>query len=97
VESDDWKRITGEPAQTHPPSAQDYAVAGLPWFDLYGSGQSPLPGGAALRQVKSLAKVFEEKTGAALPGSKDVVTGPPQMLRSRERLSRPVRSVSLQE
>lgn len=97
IHAHDWKAVTGESAPTHPPSAQDYAGAGLRWFDLYGGDQTPLPGGAPFRQVKSLAQIFEEKTGAALPGSADVQPGPVRILNRQSLGPRPVRSTSLQQ
>lgn len=95
INAHDWKAVTGEAAPTHPPSAQDYAREGLPWFELYGKDQAPLQGGAPFRQVKSLAQMFEEKTGAALPGSTDVQPGPVRILSQPSRGPRPVRSTSL--
>lgn len=92
IHAHDWKQITGEPAPTHPPSAQDYAKAGLPWFDVFGGDQPPLPGGARLRQVKSLAQIFAEKTGAPLPGSVDIVPARTSVLPRRQNPVRPVRS-----
>ena len=76
----DWKSITGEAALNHPPTAQDYSRARLPWFEYYGADQTtlPLPGGAKLSGIKSVASIFKNKTGATLPNSQDVKTTPPQ-------------------
>lgn len=90
----DWKPVTGEAAPNHPPSAQDYARAGLPWFAHYGRDQAALPGGVPLKRVKSLAKLFKEKTGACLPGSQDVATGVPVKLGPGADGPRPVRTAS---
>ena len=56
-------------ASNHPPSAEDYAQAGLPWFAFSGKDQAALPAD------KPLAKLFKEMTGATLPGSQDVEAG----------------------
>lgn len=76
VHGKDWKAVTGEAAPNHPPSAQDYTRANLPWFEHYGRDQGALPGGALLKRVKSVGALFSEKTGAALPNSEDVTPGP---------------------
>jgi hypothetical protein len=80
VHAKDWKAITGDAAPNEPPSARDYAAAGLPWFDHYGEGVLPLPGSSVLDKVKSVAQVFEHKTGAQLPSSQDVDLGKPTVL-----------------
>ncbi len=69
--------IAGEPQPTVPPSARDYAAAGLPWFEHYGRGARPLPGGAKLKGLKSVATLHPKKTAEPLPGSGDVATGQP--------------------
>lgn len=76
VHAKDWKTLTGEVAPNRPPTAQEYAQAGLPWFAWYGVDQ-PLPGGKTLAGVKSVGGLHKEKTGAELPHSKDVDTGEP--------------------
>lgn len=73
VHAKDWKTITGEKAPNEPPTAKEYSAAGLPWFDYYGKDQDALPGGKMLGLVKSVGQFFEEKTGATLPNSEDVV------------------------
>lgn len=73
----DWKRITGEDAPELPPTAQDYARAGLPWYQHYGRDQDALPGSDRLAAVHSVAALFKDKTGATLPHSQDVATPAP--------------------
>lgn len=90
VPAHDWKRLTGEPAPTHPPSAQDYARAHLPWFDTYAVDQA-LPGSDILAGLASVGAMHKTLTGAPLPGSQDVVTGRPVRLGTRPS-SRPVRT-----
>jgi len=75
-----WRALTGEPVPTKPPSAQDYARAGLPWFQHYGRGAELPPGSDRLARVKSVSALHEEKTGAALHGSDDVATPKPVRL-----------------
>ena len=75
-----WQALTGEVPPTKPPSAQDYARAGLPWFAHYGRGGAPLPGGERLAGVASVGALHAEKTGGALEGSGDVATGKPVAL-----------------
>jgi hypothetical protein len=75
-----WRALTGEPVPTEPPSAQDYARAGLPWFQHYGRGAESLPGSDRLAGVKSVGALLGEKTGAALHGSDDVATPNPVRL-----------------
>lgn len=87
-----WKAVTGEAARNEPPTAKDYTDAGLPWFDYYAKDLVAVPGSAALAGVKSIAKVFTDKTGAQLPSSSDIKTGKPVNL-ARDLLGpRPVRS-----
>jgi hypothetical protein len=74
----DWKSITGESAPNHPPTAQEYSKAGLPWFDYYGCDQAPLPGGKMLASITSVAPLFKEKTGGKLPNCEDVEIGDPK-------------------
>lgn len=90
----DWKSITGEAAPNHPPTAKDYAQAGLPWFAFYGKDQEALPGGEPLRHLKPLAKLFKEMTDAILPGSQDVETGAPVKLGPGAQGHRPIRTES---
>jgi len=72
VHAKDWKSITGENAPNEPPTAEDYTSWGLPWFKYYGNDQQALEGAPALANVQSLAATFKDKTGAALPNSKNV-------------------------
>lgn len=74
VHAKDWITITGEPAPNEPPSAKVYSDADLPWFDYYGQDQVALTGSKRLQSVKSVAKIFGEKTGATLPSSEDIET-----------------------
>jgi len=75
VPAHDWKRLTGEPAPTHPPSAQDYARARLPWFEHYAADHA-LAGSDVLAGLTSVGTSHLHDTGAPLPGSQDVAAGP---------------------
>lgn len=93
----DWKRITGEAAPNHPPTAKEYADAGLPWFDYYAADQAALPGGEKLGRLESLAKFFKKQTGVELPHSKDVSAPAPIPLGPAAKGPRPVRNPSTWE
>lgn len=77
VHAKDWKSITGENAFNEPPTVDDYARAGLPWFEYYAKDLIPLSGSPLLETVKPVGQVFADKTGADLFGSSDVQTGKP--------------------
>ncbi len=88
----DWTAITGAKATPFPPSAQDYADAGLPWFDYYGvdvesapRGLEALPGAKRLGGLKSLSKMFKETTGSDLAWAEDIETPEPVVLSPRYR------------
>lgn len=70
-----WAGITGEAPPTTPPGAQDYANAGLPWFDWYGGDRKALEGAGILKGVKSVAELGAEKN-QPLDGNASVVPGP---------------------
>ena len=91
VHAKDWKTITGEAAPNHPPTAQDYSEAGMPWFDYYEKDQAALPGSERLASLKSVAELFQQATGVILPNSQDVETGEPIQLAAGVKSPRPVR------
>ena len=88
----DWKTVTGEAAPNEPPTAKEYSKAGLPWFEYYGIDQSALSGSAALAGVKSVAKMFQQLTGATLPNSSEIQTKAPTAIGPGARRDRPVRT-----
>ena len=94
VHAKDWKTITGDAAPNEPPTAKEYTQAGLPWFDYYGNDQDALPGGKAFGRVKSVAKIFKALTGATLPNSQDIETGPPHAIGPGNKGPRPVRTAA---
>ena len=97
VDAKDWKAVTGEAAHNQPPTAQDYARAGLPWFEHYGNDQAALPGRGPLQHVKSVATIFHQKTGTVLPNSEDVTPGPIHKLGPGSDRPRAVRSTEAWE
>ena len=92
VHASEWKSLTGEPAPTHPPSAEEYARSGLPWFEHFARDQKSLSGSETLAKVKSVGETFEAKTGLPLPKSEDVAIGTPTPLGPGLQSARPVHS-----
>lgn len=63
-----WELITGAPPPQKPPSAAEYAAAGLPWFEWYGGrGKPALAGAEPLGGLKSVAAIGAERGQALLP------------------------------
>jgi hypothetical protein len=56
VNSEDWKRITGQEAPSTPVSAQAYAQHGYPWFDLYDEAMGDVAASKTLQGLKSVAQ-----------------------------------------
>ena len=75
VDAADWARLTGGDAPTAPPTAADYAKAGLPWFDYAGAGET-LPGAPELTMLKSVSEVADEKGHDPIGGNASVDAGP---------------------
>ena len=76
VDAEDWAAITGEELRRKPPTAQDYAKYGLPWFDYAAKGQEALAGAEALTMLKTVGEVAEGKGLDPLPGNETVDPGP---------------------
>ncbi|WP_109794948.1 hypothetical protein [Minwuia thermotolerans] len=49
-----WEAITDEQPPTEPPTAEDYNLAGLPWFDYYDDKAAALEGAEKLAHLKSI-------------------------------------------
>lgn len=62
-----WRAITGEAPPTIPPTAQQYAKAGLPWFDYYDDKAPTLAGSSILGKLKSVFGMGQDKGTAPLP------------------------------
>lgn len=71
--ADDWQRLTGTQPPQQPPTAADYAKAGLPWF-VFDDGQPSVAGETALSGVKTVSTLAAEKIGLQLHDSAPVVT-----------------------
>ena len=54
--STQWMAITGERPPTQPPTAREYAQAGLPWFLYYDADREALAGAERLAELRSLAE-----------------------------------------
>jgi hypothetical protein len=67
-----WQEITGKQPPTTPPTAKQYARAGLPWFDFYADGATALAGAPALAGLKSVAELGAEKGDVPLPENESV-------------------------
>jgi hypothetical protein len=76
-----WRSITGQAPPTVPLTAKEYDRAGLPWFDLYDSDMQTLDGGEALKGLKSVKELGEEKGDVPLPENESVEAGNVKMLR----------------
>ena len=62
-----WRAITGQAPPTVPPTAKEYAKAGIPWFEYYDDSQKALKGANVLGKLKSVAKLGKEKGDVPLP------------------------------
>ena len=67
-----WRTVTGAEPPATPISAQQYASAGLPWFDYYDDGREALPGSKTLDKLKSVAEMAKKKKEIALPDNTSV-------------------------
>lgn len=67
-----WTRATGKPAPGQPPSAADYAAAGLPWFEYYDDGQQAVGGSPVLAGLDSVAAKGEKLGETPLPDNTPV-------------------------
>jgi hypothetical protein len=67
-----WRAITGQSPPTVPPTAAEYDRAGLPWFDYYAADATALEGSDALKKLKSVIQLAEEKKDAPLPENESV-------------------------
>lgn len=62
-----WRQITHADPPTVPPTSQEYARAGLPWFELYDERQTPVEGSGILAGLKSILQLGKEKGEVPLP------------------------------
>jgi hypothetical protein len=71
-----WRQITREQPPTVPPTASEYAKAGLPWFDYYDERHSAVPGSTILQKLKSVVQLGKEKGDVPLPENEPVHATP---------------------
>ena len=76
-----WRQITGHEPPTVPPTAKEYATAGLPWFAYYGAGESAVEGSGILAKLKSVVQMGTATGDAPLPENASVTAGPVVELR----------------
>jgi hypothetical protein len=81
-----WRAITGQSPPTTPPTAKEYAAAGLPWFDYYADGAKALSGSDKLAGLKSVATMAAEKGDVALPENESVT--PETIVKLRQRMGK---------
>jgi hypothetical protein len=81
-----WEEITGKRPPTTPPTAKQYAQAGLPWFDFYADGAAALAGSAKLANLKSVAELGAEKGDIPLPENASVT--PETVIQLRRKLGK---------
>jgi hypothetical protein len=77
-----WPDLTGEQVPTKPPTPQQYADAGIPWF-YYESEAVTLAGQAPIAGIKSVGTMFSEKTGMDLPDNDMIEVAEPIKLGSK--------------
>lgn len=72
VNSQVWREITGEDAPSSPITAQEYAQAGLPWYDLYDEHLGAVGGSKVLSKVKSVAQKDLQNFGVVIGENENV-------------------------
>jgi hypothetical protein len=75
-----WRGITGELPPSAPPSCEDYAGAGIPWFDYYDAEAKALGGAAAFKDLKTV-----KKFAGLLPVEGGIAIAPPIRLKDERR------------
>lgn len=69
--AEDWQCLTGTPPPHEPPTAKDYADAGLPWFD-YEELKPAIAAKTALRDIKTVHSLIGDTTGQGIPENQSV-------------------------
>lgn len=65
--SGQWMAMTGEKPPTTPPTAKQYAAAGLPWFDYYDGDATAVAGAEKFANLESVAEIGATKGEMPLP------------------------------
>ena len=63
VNSETWRKITGEPVPPSPVTAQAYKDHGYPWFGLYDEELTAIPASKTLGDVKSVDELDPHRVG----------------------------------
>ena len=84
-----WMAVTGEQPPTEPPTAQDYAGSGLPWFDYYGGDAQAVAGSKRLRGLKSIAQQAKVTGQVPVPDNESIAV--PNVIGLGKPGTRPVR------
>ena len=72
MNSDEYHSVTDSFPPSLPPSAEDYNLAGLPWFDYY-SDHPSIDGADVFKDLKSVGAKTIEELGGPLDGSQSLV------------------------
>ena len=67
VEATVWKALTGRAPFSKPIGAQEYAAAGLPWFEYYRDDMDAVEGSAILAQLQSVFALAQQREDPAIP------------------------------
>ena len=71
--SEQWMAMTGEKPPTTPPTAKQYADAGLPWFDYYDGDATAVEGAEKFADLASVAEIGVKKGEAPLPENESLI------------------------
>ena len=74
LNSGQWRAITGERPPNRPPTAAQYAAAGLPWFDYYRELEA-VEATDKLKRVSSVAALGAQNGEPMLPDNEPVTAG----------------------
>ncbi|MEH6629134.1 MAG: hypothetical protein V7739_22095 [Motiliproteus sp.] len=78
VNSEQWAQVTGLSMPTQPISQRDYSDQGIPWFDYYADGSTPLKGSGVLRKLKGLGSFNKDFASDNITVKKHVVVLQPE-------------------
>lgn len=84
-----WMAMTGEKPPTDPPTAKQYASAGLPWFDYYAGDAEAVSGADKFTDLSSVAEIGAQKGETPLPENESLTET--RVVRLASTSPRPVR------
>lgn len=87
-----WMALTGERPPTVPPTAREYASAGLPWFEYFGGDLTAIAETDKLREISSVAKIGAANGETPLPENEPAEVN--YVISLRRRGSKQVREMS---